>query len=170
MPPIPFSSPDLDLWWAVPNRVGGMSMPFIHPRRHDRPNAGLDGFPDELPALWRSGIRAIVSLLNIRSLAQVYPGAGFVYHSTPIPDGGVPSLQQFEEFLDFVALQLSANRPVAVHCAAGLGRTGTMLAGYLIAHGLAPREAITRIRSARPGAIETIPQVEFLERLGRRQR
>lgn len=167
--PAPASFPDLDLWWVIPNVLGGMSMPFIHPHRHDRPQAGLDAFPDKLPALWRAGIRAVVSLLNIRSLANVYAGAGFVYHCTPIPDGGAPSPEQFEEFLDFVAVQMSAKRPVAVHCAAGLGRTGTVLAGYLVANGVPPQDAIVRIRSVRPGAIETITQVDFLHRIRPRQ-
>ena len=48
--------------------------------------------------------------------------------------------------------------PVAVHCAAGLGRSGTMAAVYLVADGASADEAITRVRDLRPGSIETEEQ------------
>jgi protein-tyrosine phosphatase len=83
----------------------------------------------------------------------------------PIPDGGVPTPEQFQEFVRFVDEQLRGGNPTAVHCAAGLGRTGTVLAGYLIAEGMAFETAVTSIRAARPGAIETFAQVHFLQTL-----
>ena len=47
---------------------------------------------------------------------------------------------------------------MAVHCAAGLGRTGTLAAQLLVLQGVAPDEAILRVRQARPGTIETPAQ------------
>lgn len=48
---------------------------------------------------------------------------------------------------------------VGVHCALGFGRTGTMLACYLVKERrLAAGDAIAEIRRLRPGSIETFEQ------------
>jgi atypical dual specificity phosphatase len=140
-------------------------MPLLHPERRESFGLPLDAFPDDLPLLVQAGIGGVVSLLNIPSDATVYSSAGFGYHIMPIPDGAAPSIEQFVAFLRFVREQRVLGRVVAVHCAAGLGRTGTVLAGYLIATGSTPEAAISRIRAVRRGAIETSQQIQFLSTL-----
>lgn len=56
-------------------------------------------------------------------------------------------------------LSVSTSQAVGVHCALGFGRTGTMLACYLVKErGLAAGDAIAEIRRLRPGSIETYEQ------------
>ena len=53
---------------------------------------------------------------------------------------------------------LKKKSPVVVHCSAGLGRTGTMLASYLVQRGSNTAEALAQVRKRRPGSVETADQ------------
>lgn len=123
----------------------------------------LTAYEDELAALYTAGVRAVVCLLNIPSDALVYESAGFYFKCLPVPDGGAPTAEQAHDVIAFVDRQLSDHRPVAVHCEAGLGRTGTMLATYLISRGETAASAISRVRAAEKSAVETPRQIQFLE-------
>jgi atypical dual specificity phosphatase len=140
-----------------------MPMPFIHPGRRMSHGGGLSAYDDELAMLHSAGVRAIVSLLNIPTDEPVYETAGFVFLCLPVPDGGAPTVEQAAEFVRFVNLQRAEGRPVAVHCEAGLGRTGTMLATYLVSQGESAEAAIRHVRAAESDAVETTRQVQFLE-------
>jgi hypothetical protein len=151
------------LWWVIPGVLAGMPMPFIHPERRMNGGGALDSFDDELKDLHQSGVRAVVSLLNIPSDAAVLQSAGFVFLCLPVPDGHAPTAEQANRFVQFMTEQRAAQRSVAVHCEAGLGRTGTMLAVYLISQGDSAETAISRVRAVEPSAVETSKQIQFLE-------
>jgi ADP-ribosyl-[dinitrogen reductase] hydrolase len=51
---------------------------------------------------------------------------------------------------------------VLIHCRGGLGRAGTIAARLLIELGIEPKKATASVRAARPGAIETSEQEEFV--------
>jgi len=73
----------------------------------------------------------------------------------PVADFTPPTPSQLELGITAISTAVSNGQKVAVHCGAGLGRTGTLLACYLVSRGLAPDAAIAHIRAARPGSIET---------------
>jgi atypical dual specificity phosphatase len=62
----------------------------------------------------------------------------------PVPDGGAPKTGQIVQAVSFVMNERSAGRRVALSCGAGYGRTGTLLACYLVACGEEPRQAIVK--------------------------
>jgi hypothetical protein len=86
----PAGAMTLRLWWAIPGVLAGTSMPLLHRERHDYRKSALDAYRDDLPLLYRAGIRAIVCLLDFPSLAQIYSSAGFAVHMMPVADGDVP--------------------------------------------------------------------------------
>jgi protein-tyrosine phosphatase len=151
------------LWWVIPAALAGMPMPYVHPERRLNMSGPLAAYEDDLPVLYLSGVRAVVSLLDIPSDAALYESAGFAFKCLPVLDGGAPSVQQAQEFVAFVDRQLAAHQPVAVHCEGGIGRTGTRLATYFISRGESAASAISRVRAAKRSAVETPRQVQFLE-------
>jgi hypothetical protein len=155
---------------VIPGELAGMPMPFLHPERRLNGAGALDDYEDELPELYHAGIRAVVSLLNIPGDGAVYSSAGFSFLCLPVVDGGCPSFEQTTEFVQFVDRDREQQKPVAVHCEAGLGRTGTMLAAYHIAKGESIEATLKQVRSVERSAIETVRQLEFLHQLAARQR
>lgn len=85
----------------------------------------------------------------------------------PIRDVSTPS-KAFEKSWATVGAGLRARlrdgAKVLVHCRGGLGRAGTIAARMLVDLGVAPKEAITRVRAVRPGAIETMGQEAYVLR------
>lgn len=140
-------------------------MPWLHPDRREALGGALEEWDDELLQLHAEGVRAVVCLLNIPSDPLVYSKAGFDFHLMPVANGGVPNADQTLKFLEFMDSKHRNRHPVAVHCEAGLGRTGTAIAAYLIASGIDPKEAIEKVRQRQPAAIETAVQVNYLLRL-----
>ena len=104
------------------------------------------------------GIRSILNLSEMPYPYETPAAIGMLTRHIPVPDFTAPTLQQAQEAVAMISSCLENHRPVAVHCLAGLGRTGTMLACYLVATGTSASSAIMRIRQWRPGSIETLEQ------------
>jgi atypical dual specificity phosphatase len=125
--------------------------------------------PSDAAGLFDAGLRAVLTLTEEPPLAELR-AAGFSVRHEPIPDFAAPDAATLARCVSFVETMLSGSAPVVVHCFAGYGRTGTVLAAVLAASGMAPDDAIREIRTVRPGSIETWEQEAavraFAESLG----
>jgi len=113
---------------------------------------------DAFTLLWKIGIRALINLTEEPLPGEFLRKVGILAEHIPVVDFTAPTLKQVEQALAMIHFYLGRNMPVAVHCIAGLGRTGTILACYLVGEGKTADEAITVIRRWRPGSIETLDQ------------
>ncbi|MFC2010958.1 dual specificity protein phosphatase family protein [Chloroflexota bacterium] len=120
---------------------------------------------EELRYLKDYGVGALLRLVATHSL-QVTPEqvarVGFTEFHSPVPDFGTPTIPQIEQILDFIGDSIAKGRAVGVCCGQGYGRTGTILACYLVNKSWAADKAIWEVRSKRPGSVETPKQEEAI--------
>jgi atypical dual specificity phosphatase len=115
---------------------------------------------DELEWLRRQGIEVLLSLTEDPPRRDWINDSGLLLFHVPVVDMEAPTRDQVERALSTIERANERQMGVAVHCTAGLGRTGVILACYFVTKGLSPSNAIARIRRLRPGSIETDEQAE----------
>jgi atypical dual specificity phosphatase len=145
-------------YWLIPEVLAGSPRPGARERSlHD-----LETIEQDLAWLRDQGIGALLSLTEDPLPFGAVADAMEASLHLPIVDMTAPSPPQFSQALAFIDAQVAAGRAVAVHCLAGQGRTGSILAAYLIRAGRSPEEAIAELRTVCPHAVENPAQEEAL--------
>ncbi len=138
-----------ELDFVIEGVLAGCSRPFVK----------SGGESDDLETLKARGIAGIVSLTPTPLDCDAVALAGFEYLHLPVPDFAAPGTRDVKRLVEFVRRIRDGGRgAVAVHCGSGLGRTGTMLACFLVSEGRSARGAIAEVRRLRPGSVETDEQ------------
>jgi len=115
-------------------------------------------------SLAERGVEVVVDLRaerHIRINETLLEELGIERLHIPMRDGQTPTQDQVDHFLEIVAEE---EGKVFVHCGAGVGRTGTMVAAYLVSEGLAtPAEALRFNLSVGPPSVEQLNFVTMIE-------
>ncbi len=155
-----------NFYWVIEGEIAGMAMPTASRAYlflEDADTAAREEMMREIKELKRLGIGAVVTLTEEPLAGHLFEAAGLRYLHIPIPDMTAPTQSQIREFVEFSHRQIENDKAVVVHCMGGSGRTGTMIACYLISRGYAPASAIQAVREENPSAIETHWQQEAIE-------
>lgn len=98
-------------------------------------------------------VQCVIRCNEIQYDAQQFRDAGIAHHELPFPDGTCPGEALMKRFLGIVE-EATVDGAVAIHCRAGLGRTGVLIAAYMIKHyGFSANEAVGWLRLCRPGSV-----------------
>ncbi|XP_020292243.1 dual specificity protein phosphatase CDC14B isoform X2 [Pseudomyrmex gracilis] len=138
-----------DLNWIVP----GKFIAFCGPHARSKME---DGYPLHGPESYftyfrRNNVTTVVRLNKKVYDASSFTDAGFIHKDLFFVDGSTPTDSIMHQFLKIAE---NANGAVAVHCKAGLGRTGSLIGCYIMKHyHLTAHETIAWIRICRPGSV-----------------
>lgn len=155
--PVPWASASLGprgFAWLLPGQLAGTPWPGV-----------IRDTDEDLDALRRVGVTRLVSLTEAPFPPASAARFGMQCASLPVPDMQAPSLAGAAALCRDIDRWLTAGDVVALHCKAGLGRTGTLLAAYWLWQGPAQRSAahsIERIRRLDAAMIQSPAQTAFL--------
>jgi atypical dual specificity phosphatase len=134
--------------WLIENKLAGSAIPTSK---------------DEIKWLEEQGVKSIVTIreepLDENWIEKMK------YLHVQSNDMGVPEFNDLVFAIDFIHRTIEENKPVMVHCLAGLGRTGTLLACYLIKYeNMSADDAVQKVREERPGSIQSFSQEEIIHK------
>lgn len=151
-----------DFNWVVPGKLLAFSCPSD--ASADSEDARVFTPEDYVPVFKRLGVTAVVRLNKRTYEADRFTMQGINHFDLYFVDGSCPEESLIQRFFAIV----EAEKAVAIHCKAGLGRTGTLIACYTMKHySFPPAELIAWIRICRPGSILG-PQQQFIHQIHRK--
>ena len=134
--------------WLIPEKLAGSAIPTSF---------------EEIKWVLDEGIKSIVTIREEPLDDDWIKNVNYLHVMSN--DMGVPQFDDLTFAVDFIHRRLDDKEPVMVHCLAGLGRTGTILASYLVKYeNMSADEAIEKVRKIRPGSIQSYPQEEMIFR------
>ena len=134
--------------WIIEEKLAGSAIPTSK---------------EEIDWIKQEGVKSIVTIREEPLEDEWIKGVNYLHvHSN---DMGIPEFSDLVNSVDFIHQRITNDEPVMVHCLAGLGRTGTILACYLIKYeDMTANDAIEKVRRERHGSIQSFSQEEIIFR------
>ena len=138
--------------WIEDGRLAATPMPGI--------TIGID---QDLTLLKQAGITVLVTLTEQNFPQTILAEHGLRNVHFPIADRKAPSTADTDVLVNQMHELLNNGEVLAVHCLAGLGRTGTILAAYMVKEkGVSAQVALNQIRHFNRQFVQTDDQEDFL--------
>jgi len=132
--------------WLIEHKLAGSAIPTSK---------------DEIKWLHEEGVKSIVTIREEPLDVDWTDNMNYLHVLSN--DMGVPTFDDLKNSIDFIHQRIENDEPVMVHCLAGLGRTGTILACYLIKYEkMSAEDAIQHVREKRHGSIQSFVQEELI--------
>ena len=153
-----------DVWRKVHGTVTGRPDKFSWLIENKLAGSGIPTSINEVEWVIEQGVKSIVTVREEPLDDDWVKDVNYLHvHSN---DMGVPEFADLTYAIDFIHRRITNNEPVMVHCLAGMGRTGTLLACYLVKYQkMSADDAIQKVREERPGSIQSYPQEEIIFQL-----
>jgi atypical dual specificity phosphatase len=125
--------------------------------------ASLPSTRRDIEEIEANGIKVVISLETDYPFPD-FAEFGIEHHEIPVSDFGAPTEDAVVQFIEILKRAQSKGKPVLVHCYAGCGRTGTILAlAEIYLYGERNgNHAIRKVRKVRSCAIETVSQEQAI--------
>jgi atypical dual specificity phosphatase len=141
--------------WLIPQQLGACVNPMV----------GLQA----AQALESGRVTLLINLHELPDAPELLARLRAETLHLPVTNPYPPTQAQLDVGVAAIRNALAQGERVAVHCAAGLGRTGTLLAAFLVSQGESADNAISRVRAVRPGSVETLEQEQAVHEFQRRR-
>ena len=150
-----------DVWRKVHGTVTGRPDNFSWLIKNKLAGSAIPTSIKEIDWVIEQGVKSIVTIREEPLDDDWIKNVNYLHVMSN--DMGVPEFDDLTNTVDFIHKRLNDEEPVMVHCLAGLGRTGTILASYLVKYeNMSADEAIEKVREIRPGSIQSYPQEEMI--------